>query len=561
MTRERCKPERSTGLARTAHAPDMGPSQTTHGQDEEYMWRGGQIGDPSVDKLEITTPVAQSPLLWSGPRPPDLMGPGSRAIGQNASGDRGQATMGAPGHMLEPGKVLGPGLTGNTTAAPQSFQVNKTFEHKTLTDLVRSDDGRELDEGRVEACERVTDPDPHLHEQGGDSAKGGGGWPPPPRRSKKCSKWWKPRSGMVLRTQEDKEDGPTLEVEEMIDSPAAAWTNTRNSTSTTMLLTLVDNKREAATAAMSFDPDLLIAYVNSSFQESNEEVGEADLLQQGQAERKLRSLTHPEKVLCRNRNIYQWGDSRAAICDVRPTKEERAKTDNYQSREEVIRKQLERIMTENREHKMFTSHKAKPHKRTTVPARTFLYVPCRTTFPYGTTFLCTPLANQELHLLVARCVMARNCPHNLVYVPTCNLTDEDIVLGPDNSLALLEAGDVESVNETELVPGEEGEVQKCGDFTFPVMRCFARPRTANQTSTPSSCPTLPKRNSTRQKNTGRARGLGRRKKNEGCPGRARETPEERRRMDKRGGARAGRHQGEGGKEAQQKKVQNRRSSR
>ena len=235
MTRERCKPERSTGLARTAHAPDMGPSQTTHGQDEEYMWRGGQIGDPSVDKLEITTPVAQSPLLWSGPRPPDLMGPGSRAIGQNASGDRGQATMGAPGHMLEPGKVLGPGLTGNTTAAPQSFQVNKTFEHKTLTDLVRSDDGRELDEGRVEACERVTDPDPHLHEQGGDSAKGGGGWPPPPRRSKKCSKWWKPRSGMVLRTQEDKEDGPTLEVEEMIDSPAAAWTNTRNSTSTTML--------------------------------------------------------------------------------------------------------------------------------------------------------------------------------------------------------------------------------------------------------------------------------------------------------------------------------------
>ena len=243
--------------------------------------------------------------------------------------------MGAPGHM--PGKVLGPGLTGNTTAAPQSFQVNKTFEHKTFTDLVRSDDGRELDEGRVEACERVTDPDPHLHEQGGDSAKGGGGWPPPPRRSKKCSKWWKPRSGMVLRTQEHKEDGPTLEVEEMIDSPAAAWTNTRNSTSTTMLLTLVDNKREAATAAMSFDPDLLIAYVNSSFQESNEEVGEADLLQQGQAERKLRSLTHPEKVLCRNRNIYQWGDSRAAICDVRPTKEERAKTDNYQSREEVIR--------------------------------------------------------------------------------------------------------------------------------------------------------------------------------------------------------------------------------
>ena len=69
---------------------------------------------------------------------------------------------------------------------------------------------------------------------------------------------------------------------------------------------------------------------------------------------------------------------------------------------------------------------------------------------------------------MARCVMTRNCPHNLVYIPTYNLTDKDIVLGPDNSLAQLEAGDVESVDETELMPGEEGEVQKCGDFTFPV---------------------------------------------------------------------------------------------
>ena len=174
------------------------------------------------------------------------------------------------------------------------------------------------------------------------------------------------------------------------------------------------DKKEAATAARSSDPDLLIAYINSSLQENNEEVGEAELLQQGQAEKKLRNYTHSGKVLCRNRDIYQWSNSRAAICDVRPTKEEKTKADINLSREEVINRQLERVVMENREHKMFVSHPAKPHKGTTVPARTFLYVPCRTTFPYGTTFFCTPLVNQELPLLVARCVMTRSSPHNLV---------------------------------------------------------------------------------------------------------------------------------------------------
>ena len=93
--------------------------------------------------------------------------------------------MGAPNHMHEPGKLPSYGLTGDTSIAPQNHQVNKTFEHKNLTDLVRSDDGQELDEGRVEACGRITDPDPHPHGQGEGEAEGGGGQCPP----SKCSKW------------------------------------------------------------------------------------------------------------------------------------------------------------------------------------------------------------------------------------------------------------------------------------------------------------------------------------------------------------------------------------
>ena len=564
----------STKPTCSVHAPEMGSTLTTHGQGTGNMWEGGRALDPSVDRLGVPRTVVQSPPLWRGPRPPDQTSPGAKGRGQGAPGGRGQA----PDHVQDSGRVLNP---RDNSAAPRNLQVKQTFKHKTLTDLVRSEGGQELDPERMEVCERIVGPDPdlHLRGQGGGSAGGGGEGPSLPKQPKTSRRWWKPKSGMVIRALGDKENVPTLEVEEVADGAAAAWTNTRNCNSTMMLLTLVDtgnqavsclplslfkklckneeksyqleeygvpvvgvgskkikvfgrlkqpltlhfegcstpikvrpivissraghlnvgirelsefdvtlhlspegnwlqkgedwvklyNKREAATAATSSDPDLLMAFVNSSLQENiNEEVGEADLLLQGRAERKLRSLTHSKKVLCKNKNTYQWSDPRAAICDVSSTHEERLGKDNQQLREGVIEKQLERIMMENREDRMFISHKAKPHKKTIIPARTFLYVPCRTTFPYGTTFLCSPLFNQELHLLVARCVMTRSCPRNLVYIPSYNLTDEDITVGPDNSLALLEAGDVESINETEVVPGEEGEIQKCGDFTFPV---------------------------------------------------------------------------------------------
>ena len=75
------------------------------------------------------------------------------------------------------------------------------------------------------------------------------------------------------------------------------------------------------------------------------------------------------------------------------------------------------------------------------------------------------------------------------------LTDEDISVGPDNSLALLEAGDVESISETELVPGEEGEMQRCGDFTFPVTVKSEQGHEWLPPEVPGFCPKIGRRHS------------------------------------------------------------------
>ena len=71
-------------------------------------------------------------------------------------------------------------------------------------------------------------------------------------------------------------------------------------------------------------------------------------------------------------------------------------------------------------------------------------------------------------MLAARCVMVRNSPASLVYIPIYNLTDADVEVKPNDVLASLEAGEVEHMKEAELMPGREGEFQKCGDFSFPV---------------------------------------------------------------------------------------------
>ena len=410
VIRERNESGGSTRPTRSGHAPEIGSIRATCGQSRENMWEGGGALDPSVDRPGVPRAVVRSPPLWRGPRPPDQTRSGAKGGGQWSPGGRGQT----PAHMQAPGRVQDPG--GNS-AVPQNSQVKQTFKHKTLTDIVRSEEGQELDPERVEACERVGGPDPdlHLRGQGGGSVGGGEEGPSLPKQSKTSRRWWKPQSGMVIRALGDKESAPTLEVEEVVDGAAAAWTNTRNDKSTIMLLTLVDtgnqavsclplslfkrlckreqknyqleeygvpvvgvgskkikvfgrlkqpltlyfegcstpikvrpivissraghlnvgirelsefdvtlhlspegnwlrkgedwvklyNKREAASAATSSDPDLLMAFVNSSLQENvNEEVGEADLLLQGRAERKLRNLTHSKKVLCRNKNTY-----------------------------------------------------------------------------------------------------------------------------------------------------------------------------------------------------------------------------------------------------------------
>ena len=137
-------------------------------------------------------------------------GRGQRAESKGPRGGRGQA----PDHVRVSGKVQNP---GDNSAAPRNLQVKQTLKYKTLTDLVRSEEGQELDPERVEACERIVDPDPdpHLRGQGGGSAGGGGEGPSLPEQPKTSRRWRKPKSGMIIRALGDKENVPTLEVSEV----------------------------------------------------------------------------------------------------------------------------------------------------------------------------------------------------------------------------------------------------------------------------------------------------------------------------------------------------------
>ena len=549
----------------------LGPLAKVHPDPGEYVPTSGA----GVQATDVERTSVQGPLLKNS-RPP---GPETDV---ESTLEAKHTPMSGVGVHLDPPPLGSKDQTPATV--PPGKQVNM-LGYKKLQDFTRSDDARELTKKRGEACGQIVDPDP---QPGAGVPIGSGGRQKGAARRRSQ----RPGSGLVLRSRGEGEE-PPLGLEELSDCEAAAWTITRDTRSTTTLVTLVDtgnqavsclpiklyrqlcrqggqrydletyrapvvgvgskriqvygrfiqpltlyfegcafpvkvrpivigskaehlnlgirdladldltlhlsregnwiqkgddwiklhNKREAVTAAGSQDPDLLAAYVNNCMHSKEVEVDEVELMQQGMAERRLKLLASSERVLCKNQGLYQWSNARVAVGDPRPMEMERRKVDIDEVQEvEWIDKQMRRISGENREEAMYKAHVVRPWKPTLVPARTFMYLPCKTTFPYGTDFLCAPVRNQELPLLVARCVMTRACPDNLVYVPVYNLTDDDVKVGPNNHLAHLQAGEVEEVEEltragesersrleeNELSAAGEGEMLKCGDFTFPV---------------------------------------------------------------------------------------------
>merc|ERR1712163_11422 len=116
-----------------------------------------------------------------------------------------------------------------------------------------------------------------------------------------------------------------------------------------------------------------------------------------------------------------------------------------------VDKHLDKVVKESREGNAYMAHTAKVEKKTKVPGRTFLYVSCRTTFPYGTVMACSP-TRLGLPLLVPHCGLQRKCP------------------------ARLEAGEVNEreksekdvAEATELEVETDGEGRKCGEHMFNV---------------------------------------------------------------------------------------------
>ena len=204
-------------------------------------------------------------------------------------------------------------------------------------------------------------------------------------------------------------------------------------------------KQEAASAAESQDPSQVLAYLNEVNLVGEQELGEVELLRKARAERKLKTWASPDQVLSLTKGVYRWSSLREALESPWANDQGVQSLSKHERRE--VDRQLDKVMNENRENIMYAPHAAKTEKKTKIPGRTFLWVSCRTTFPYGTVMSCSP-TRLGLPLLVPHCGLQRRCPARLVHVPVYNIGDDDIHLEAGVPLALLEAG--ESVSYTHL---------------------------------------------------------------------------------------------------------------
>ena len=147
-------------------------------------------------------------------------------------------------------------------------------------------------------------------------------------------------------------------------------------------------KQEAASTAESQDPSQVLAYVNEMNMVSDQELGEVELMRKTRAERKLKSWASPDQVLSLNKGAYSWSNLREALETPWASAEEVQGLTKNDRRE--VDKHLDKVVKESREGNAYMAHTAKTEKKTKVPGRTFLYVSCRTTFPYGTVIACSP---------------------------------------------------------------------------------------------------------------------------------------------------------------------------
>merc|ERR1712147_371636 len=172
----------------------------------------------------------------------------------------------------------------------------------------------------------------------------------------------------------------------------------------------------------------------------------------------------PGQVLSVNKGVYSWSSLREAL-ETPWVNAQEVQSLSKNERKEVD-KHLDKVVKESREDNMYMAHTAKTEKKTKIPGRTFLYVSCRTTFPYGTVMACSSI-RLGLPLLVPHCGLQRRCPARLVHVPVYNIGDEDVHLEAGFPLALLEAGEVNEREEIEkdLAEATELEVETNGEGT------------------------------------------------------------------------------------------------
>ena len=148
----------------------------------------------------------------------------------------------------------------------------------------------------------------------------------------------------------------------------------------------------------------MLAYVNEMNLINKQELGEVELMRKARAERKLKTWASPDQVLSVNKGVYRWSSLREALETPWANAQEEQSLSKNDRRE--VDKHLDKVVKESREDNVYMAHTAKTEKKTKIPGRTFLYVSCRTTFPYGTAMACSP-TRLGLPLLVPHCGLQR----------------------------------------------------------------------------------------------------------------------------------------------------------
>ena len=225
----------------------------------------------------------------------------------------------------------------------------------------------------------------------------------------------------------------------------------------------LSGKRQVFQLANSSDPDFMVAYLNEmnhQIEQGREKIGEAELGEMNMVEKKLKDIKSDSKFLCKSSKGFSWCPAQEIVVGENFRDTRAGKYD-----EEWIKKGMEKVTAEGRQHRYIPDHTARARSKYCIPGGTFTYVPCITSFPLGSEFICQPACGLTHDISVLECLLRVSDYKKIVHIPVMNLSSESVLINKNDPIAFLQK--VEAVNE-EVKFAEKGkeEQHRSGPLSF-----------------------------------------------------------------------------------------------